>query len=261
MRRNQATNSVLFEAQGNNPMNELYAYCSKQGRVENMFRHYVDSKPYLLVEFAQSEVAAGLMQSAYHAGNHLVDYKIRAKSRFLTFTATEGPSVKNTQHVRRELNISDRETIFRVMRREHTIDGQIRKLYDSNKLSDFSSRLRFLTALQMEEAISGIFYDAKVLPFGSSVNGFGQMESDLDMILLSYGNRKSKGSLSCMPLGKPNDVPRNTLKNNLYVLQTIARNWMHGVVEVTPVLNARVPIIKYVQSLTQLDCDLSMGNM
>lgn len=260
MRQDQAKRSILIEANGKNTINDLSVYCTKHGRIRNMYQTDADSKSYLLVEFDRLSVINDIIKSAYHYGNHFIDGKVRARGRFLTFTSSVS-SVKKSANIRRELNIVNREEILKLMKNEQTIDEQIMKLYNSNRLSDLSSRLRFLTAIQMEDALSGIFYEPKVLPFGSSINGFGQMQSDLDMVLVGQGNREFKGQLMAMALGNSNDTSRNTTRNNLFVLSTIARHWLHGVTEVTPVLNARVPIIKYVQSITNLDCDLSMGNM
>lgn len=178
----------------------------------------------------------------------------------MTFTSTGDSTTKRPYNIKRELNISNKDGILRAMRTETTTNDQIMKLYKVNRLSELSSRLRFLTALQVEEAISGVFHEAQVLPFGSSINGFGRMESDLDMILVSYGNRNFKSKFVSMPLGKQDDVARLVNRNNLFVLSSIARHWLQGVSEVTPVLNARVPIIKYNHELTYLECDLSMGN-
>lgn len=261
-RQLQAKRSVFIESPGDvNSVNELTAYCSKFGKIRNIFLNEVEPKSYFLVEFYNSNVPNEIIRSAHHSGSNLIDGKIRARGRFLSFNPkNETPARQRQQNIVREKNVMEQEQILKAMRTEKSIDDQITALYNVNKLSDLSSRLRFLSALQIEEAISGIFHEAQVLPFGSSINGFGRMQSDLDMVLISFGNRTSKSQFDSMVLGKPNDVTRLTIRNNLFVLSGIAKHWLQGVEEVTPVLNARVPIIKYVHTLTQLDCDLSMGN-
>jgi poly(A) RNA polymerase len=42
-----------------------------------------------------------------------------------------------------------------------------------------------MTARQIELALSGLFPQVTVLPFGSSVNGFGKTTCDLDLVLLA----------------------------------------------------------------------------
>ena len=60
---------------------------------------------------------------------------------------------------------------------------QMRALYDFYKLSNLDTRLRFLACRQLELALSGLFPQAEVVPFGSSVNTFGANTTDLDMIV------------------------------------------------------------------------------
>lgn len=261
-RQAQAKKTIFIETKGDtHSNNEIAVYFSSFSRIQNIFQIDLEYKSQFLVEFADAGAANWAIRNAYHPGNHFVDGKIRTKSRFFTFSASNDVKKSKPLSLKRETGTTNRETIFQAMRTEKTIDDQILKLFELNRLSDLSSRLRFLTALQIEEAISGIFHQPQVLPFGSSTNGFGRMQSDLDMVLVSNGNRTGKRQLCAMNLGKPDDVPRNTVRNNLYAISSMARHWLHGVNDIQPVLNARVPIIKYTQTLTGLDCDLSMGNL
>lgn len=66
----------------------------------------------------------------------------------------------------------------------------MRVLHEVTKLNDLGIRLRFLTARQVELAVAGMFPDAIAYPFGSSINGYGRMGCDLDLILrLSKSNQ------------------------------------------------------------------------
>ena len=56
-------------------------------------------------------------------------------------------------------------------------------LYQFEKLSNLDTKLRFLACQQLELALSGLFPQAEVVPFGSSVNQFGAHTTDLDMIV------------------------------------------------------------------------------
>lgn len=63
-------------------------------------------------------------------------------------------------------------------------------LHNLTKLNEVGIRLRFLTAKQVEEALSGMFPDASAMPFGSSVNGCGKMGCDLDLVLRLTTDKK-----------------------------------------------------------------------
>lgn len=65
----------------------------------------------------------------------------------------------------------------------------MRILHNITKLSDIGTRLRFLTAKQIESALLGMFPYVSALPFGSSVNGFGKMGCDLDLVLRLSDNK------------------------------------------------------------------------
>ena len=63
------------------------------------------------------------------------------------------------------------------------MDKQMSVLYQFEKLSSLDTKLRFLACQQLELALSGLFPQAEVVPFGSSVNQFGAHTTDLDMIV------------------------------------------------------------------------------
>ena len=56
-------------------------------------------------------------------------------------------------------------------------------LYENSKLNDIGVRLRFYSAYQLERSFSCLFPNICALPFGSSVNGFGKQDCDLDLFL------------------------------------------------------------------------------
>lgn len=64
------------------------------------------------------------------------------------------------------------------------ISGQIIDLYEALKLTDLEIRLRFHTACHLEQYVSRLFQNMRILPFGSSINGFGRKRCDLDLVLL-----------------------------------------------------------------------------
>lgn len=63
------------------------------------------------------------------------------------------------------------------------ISEQMSHLYQTTKLNDLGIRLRFLTARQIEMAFTGMFTNVTAYPFGSSINGYGKIGCDLDLIL------------------------------------------------------------------------------
>lgn len=66
----------------------------------------------------------------------------------------------------------------------------MRILYELTKLNDLGIRLRFLTARQIESALLGMFPDVVAYPFGSSINGYGKLGCDLDLVLKLDGQNR-----------------------------------------------------------------------
>lgn len=54
---------------------------------------------------------------------------------------------------------------------------------EAYQLTEENTRLRFLVCSLLKDIAAAYFPECNILPFGSSVNGFGKLGCDLDMIL------------------------------------------------------------------------------
>lgn len=63
------------------------------------------------------------------------------------------------------------------------IDRQLICLTEAYELTEENSRLRFLVCSLLRDVVAAFFPECTIKPFGSSVNGFGKLGCDLDMIL------------------------------------------------------------------------------
>lgn len=59
-------------------------------------------------------------------------------------------------------------------------------MYLNEKLTELDIRFRFFLCSLMKDSISGSFPHSDVLPFGSTVNGFGKRGCDLDIAIRLY---------------------------------------------------------------------------
>ena len=144
-----------------------------------------------------------------------------------------------------------------------TLSQQIQALFDAKKLSSASERLRFLACEQIERLLSGIFCNAHVMPFGSSVNSFGKLDSDLDMAVLhpSHNRRDQQRNSSRLvfqskasKMAKLSGLEDKTI---LSFLNFAIHQFLPGCRVSSQVYNARVPIIKFKHEFLNLECDLS----
>ena len=67
----------------------------------------------------------------------------------------------------------------------------MRHLYLSQQMTEFSSRMRYFVCSLLEDMFSLVFNNCQIMPFGSSVSGFGKFDCDLDMIF-ETGVKQSK---------------------------------------------------------------------
>ncbi|CAH1957481.1 unnamed protein product [Acanthoscelides obtectus] len=134
-------------------------------------------------------------------------------------------------------------------------------LYSLTKLNYLGSRLRYLTVLQIDNMVSGMFPHAQAYPFGSSVNGYGKMGCDLDLVLRLVDKKSSEESRLMFHCKVSNGSERSTNQRHIEAFGDMIHLFLPGCVQVRRIVQARIPIIKYHQQLTDVECDLSIGNM
>ncbi|XP_020290192.1 poly(A) RNA polymerase, mitochondrial-like isoform X2 [Pseudomyrmex gracilis] len=142
------------------------------------------------------------------------------------------------------------------------ISGQIIDLYEALKLTDLEIRLRFHTACHLEQYVSRLFQNMRILPFGSSINGFGRKRCDLDLVLLRDETDERDNSKRLVFHSKPLKLDdRQETKEFLAMLANSMYYFIPGIQNVRRILEARVPIIKFHYEYTHIECDLSVTNM
>lgn len=269
-RRNEARRSLLVEVAGLPSSTDLHQVCSQYGAVRKMFhyttRHSNVNKEMILVEFDEAESLEKALQATRSPPTERI---IPVHSPFVWLSASRTASsnrkktnISSTTDIIQE-TVPSNEELQLQLSQSRDLSEQIQKSYECQKLTELGSRLRFFTCRQVEVALSGLFPQACVLPFGSSVNSFGRINCDLDMILelfdvtnqdttqrLVFQAKKSRSAAN----------PRITMQRHMEVISDILDNFVPGCSQVRKILAARVPIIKYRQDLTDMECDLSMAN-
>ncbi|CAG9863317.1 unnamed protein product [Phyllotreta striolata] len=265
IRRTEARRSIIVQVQSAKSYKELWSYCSTFGAIKSMF-HYsvgIDPSHFIIVEFENESIVSSIMNSSnYSEGGS----GMPTQSNFMWFKAANNKlKLKDNKNANLSVefgtDIQLEEEIKVALGNSENVSEQIRKLHELTRLNDVGVRLRFLTALQIENAITGMFPHATAYPFGSSVNGYGKTGCDLDLFLkLSNDKRHDNGRLvfHCKPL---NSSERSTTQRHMEVIGDLIHLFLPGCGHVRRILQARVPIIKYHQQLTDVECDVSMSNM
>lgn len=187
-RRQEAQQSVLVQVNSEKSFPELHSYCSQFGQIKGAHHYTEDDLHYILLEYDTAQAARSVIQTGIHNKNNDA---IAVHSPFLWFRA--GPKIKlapdNVPIAAQTLNIVDGtrptsdDRLTQLLQGAESLDDQLVIAHRATALTDIGTRLRFLAARQIEDALAGMFPDAKAYPFGSSVNGFGKQGCDLDLIL------------------------------------------------------------------------------
>lgn len=229
-----------------------------------------------MLEFNSEEAVEEAFQSS--AFPELASGVVPVKSSFLWFRNT--PKKHKLKQAQGPLILNSSEQTFEPKANElvHKLTGassitdQIQVLYENTRLNELSVRLRFLGALQIHRAFSGLFLNHTVVPFGSTVNGFGKMGCDLDMILhynsddqsFKPPNNYSNRRLMFHTKGRPSDtdaMKRTSIENHIKFFGTLCESFLPGASNVSPIYKARVPIVRYFHKYLDTSVDISLLNM
>lgn len=262
-----------------NSFKDVYQHCNQFGEILNAYFYTVPKNTsFILVEYNNEDAVTEAFQAS--AFPDLASGVVPVKSSFLWFRNT--PNKRPLKAIKQPMiPMNTGESIFapnpkdliNILNGASSVSDQIIKLYENTRLNDLSIRLRFLGALQIQRAVSGLFLNHTVLPFGSTVNGFGKLGCDLDMILHyncndktfdpsnnEYGSRRlmfhTKGCST-----DTDSMKRGVTENHIKFFGALCESFIPGASNVLPIYKARVPIVRYIHKYLDISVDISLLNM
>lgn len=264
MRGQQAARTAFVQVRTLNSAKILHSYLSQFDSVAQIFHTEIGDKNYCLVEMASEQGLDRVLKSAFHAPS---DCRLPLTSPLLwlnanginkaslcvgdNHTESRASSIVPSHHI-------NYDKLFSQLVSCETLDDQIKLHYSHCALDEVGSRLRFFTCHVLQRLLSGILSGVSVLPFGSSVNGFGSKNCDVDMVL-RFGSESHTQSgplrFHDVTVSKCNRQVAQSVLSAMFVLLS---TMVPGNVDVRKILKARVPIIKYSNKLTGIDADLCM---
>lgn len=276
-RQTEANRSIVIQVASEKSFEDVHQYCSQFGHISNAYFYTLPKDiSFILLEYDNEDAVEEAFQSS--AFPELSSGVIPVKSSFLWFRNTlnkrklkpvQRPLILNTNQ--KTLEPKPNELVHK-LREASSISEQIRLLYENTRLNELSVRLRFLGALQIHRALGGLFLNHTVLPFGSTVNGFGKMGCDLDMILhynsddqsFKPPNDYSSRRLMFHTKGRPSDsdsMKRGVIENHIKFFGTLCESFLPGASNVVSIHKARVPIVRYFHKYLNISVDISLLNM
>lgn len=265
-RRAEAKRSLVVQVNSEASFNELYGYCSKYASV-NGIHHYKNSgdEHFMLIEFKTEEESKNVIHSC---SSHQKDVDVMAlHSPFLWFRAVSGKKEafqipKSQLMTTKGCNSIDEDNLIEELANCEDVSEQIQQMHDRTALNDLGVRLRYMVARQIERIFESLYANIVVRPFGSSVNGFGKMGCDLDLVLTNILNEEMcDSSKRLVYQEKKCEGGRSPWQRHMELVGELLELRVPGATRVQRILHARVPIVKYAHEFTDVDCDLCYNNM
>lgn len=254
-RRHEAARSVVFHTHSVQSYAEILNYSAHFGDIRNTFHYRSPNSHHILLEYADPESAEAVAKHNKCTHNREIKYSNALKWKQgkntrtdIALSVTNGTQIKSPQ------------ILTKLLRDEQSIDKQIIALHNQIRLNELGVRLRFLATDHIEGWTRKIWPACRLYPFGSSINGLGKMDSDVDLTLCElpdeYQHRPDLfAAASEMQYRLYSMSKLKTISKKLRMFSNIS--------DLDPVLNdhVRVPIVKFHDSGLHLDLDISVNVM
>lgn len=256
-RRSEAHRSIVVHTQSINFYENIYKHCSQFGCINRTF-HYESLKPpidHILVEYAAPESANNIAKFHRCTHNREIDFTAVRMSKHQKNMAIDLP-----QPVFNDVNLINAQRLNYLLRSESSVDQQIVAVHEKIRLNEVAVRLRFLAANQIECWTQKLWPDTQIFPFGSTINGLGKMDSDVDLMLYKLPD-EHRNRLDMYSKWPSHEQKHYALSKLLTITKKLRK--LSSTSELVPVLNerVRVPIVKFRDNGLNLDLDISVNVM
>ncbi|XP_034028324.1 poly(A) RNA polymerase, mitochondrial [Thalassophryne amazonica] len=264
-RQEQAERSVLISYHSKIREKTFLKFVSRHGDIKKYF-YYESYGIYALVEFARRESVASLLEDAtIPTVKH--ECMLPFKSRLLllkNLSAVDQASQQPNLPCKPQSTIPISK-LLEMLSMEESIDQQMTSLTQAYQITEENTCLRYLVCSLLKDIAAAYFPECTIKPFGSSVNGFGKLGSDLDMFLDldAISGRKEKQSKSGLSLSyqmKQVKSERTVTQRILSVLGECVDQFGPGCVGVQKILHARCPLVRFAHQPSGFHCDLTANN-
>uniref|UniRef100_A0A671SV62 Poly(A) RNA polymerase, mitochondrial-like n=1 Tax=Sinocyclocheilus anshuiensis TaxID=1608454 RepID=A0A671SV62_9TELE len=232
-RREKAERSVLISCPPKINEKKFLDYLSKHGTINKHF-FYNSYGANAVVEFSSRESIASLKESTnIPAVEHEASVPFKSRLLSLKWPGSQSNAFSNEQ---------------------------LQCLTETLQLTEENISLRFLVCSLLRDIAGAYFPECIIRPFGSSVNSFGKLGCDVDMILDLNGiYATSQKKVSAYQL-KRGASERAVTQSILSVIGKCVDQFGPGCVGVQNILQARCPLVRFAHQPSGFQCDLTANN-
>uniref|UniRef100_A0A8C1BV71 Mitochondrial poly(A) polymerase n=1 Tax=Cyprinus carpio carpio TaxID=630221 RepID=A0A8C1BV71_CYPCA len=261
-RKEEAERSVLISCPPKINEKKFLDYLSKHGTINKHF-FYNSYGANAVVEFSSRESIASLKESInIPAVEH--EAAVPFKSRLLSLKWPGSQSSNHPMPKFKEQSPPSINEITQLLSERDSMDEQLQCLTETLQLTEENISLRFLVCSLLRDIAGAYFPECIIRPFGSSVNSFGKLGCDVDMILDLdgiYATSQKKGSgLSLEYQVKRGASERAVTQSILSVIGKCVDQFGPGCVGVQSILQARCPLVRFAHQPSGFQCDLTANN-
>lgn len=268
-RNSEVKRSFVVQIDSVDLSSNVYHYCRKFGEIKNAIAYSLkDKRNFVLIEYDSEE-------SRYEAfkdtGFQHCTLPWMNQYMVLRKSALQESSYKMYAPI--QFSHVQEPPVVDILSRAGCIDEQISLLYQHTCMNDLLSRLKFIGAMQAQRIVNffmpTIFPNARIYPFGSTLNGYGRMGSDLD-IALRFDSLESPSTINCnSPIRfhnrtgdmKNEDESKKLLGRQVKCMAALIDQYLLASKKVRFLPSAKVPLITYYDTNIPCSVDLSINNL
>lgn len=264
-RESEVKRSIIVKVDSHNLNSNVYHYCKQFGGIVNAIAYSLkDGRKFILIEY---ESEAGACEAYKHVGfsNEAVPWQ----NQYVTLRKSS-LGEPNSQDSPIQFSHVQEPNVINILKSAESIDEQISLLYQHTCINDTLTRLKFIGAMQVQRIINQfmptIFPKAQIYPFGSTLNGYGRMGSDLDVAMrydMTGSTKMDEGSVlnfHTRPMYTDGEL-RKLRGRQVRCMAALIGHYFSSARSVKYLSSARVPLVSYNDLNIPCSVDLSIDNL
>lgn len=264
-RRSEVQRSIIVKVDNVDLSSNVYHYCKQFGEIKTAIAYSMKktNQNLVLLEYEQKESVGeafkfcGYSKNAPPWDNRYLELR---KSPIAEPISADTPL---------QYDCVDFASAAHILSKAESIEQQILLMYEHTGVNELATRLKFMGLLEAETIVNhfmpSIFPNARIHPFGSTLNGFGQRGCDLDMMLyyddISMTTEKESSiNFYNRNRGQTDEDIKLLAGRQVKCMSALIDHYLPNISQVSAFAGARVPIVRYYDLNVPCSVDISVMN-